>query len=394
MEHIFEKIMVMILSGGKGERLYPLTKDRAKPSVPFLGAYRIIDFSLSNCLNSGLRKIALLTQYKSLSLERHILFGWNIFHPESRGSIISLPAQGRVGERWYEGTADAVFQNIYSIQQENPEAVLVLSGDHVYKADYGRLIKYFLEKDADAVVLAKPVPRRDGRRFGIVRVDEEQRMREFVEKPKNPPSVPTDPDHSLASMGIYLFKTPNLIRALIQDAKNAKSTHDFGRDVLPRLIREHKVYAYPFDGYWEDIGTIDAFWKSNMAFLSPEPPFELSDAAWPIRTYQRQHPPAFIDKSSLVNSIVSSGCHISGANLRNSILSPGVRIGRQSEILDSIVFDEVQIGKNVRLKKVIVDKNSIIPDDFVIGYDEQRDGRHFKLYGEGIRIVPKNWRLD
>jgi glucose-1-phosphate adenylyltransferase len=386
--------MVMILSGGKGERLYPLTKDRAKPSVPFLGAYRIIDFSLSNCLNSGLRKIALLTQYKSLSLERHILFGWNIFHPESRGSIISLPAQGRVGERWYEGTADAVFQNIYSIQQENPEAVLVLSGDHVYKADYGRLIKYFLEKDADAVVLAKPVPRRDGRRFGIVRVDEEQRMREFVEKPKNPPSVPTDPDHSLASMGIYLFKTPNLIRALIQDAKNAKSTHDFGRDVLPRLIREHKVYAYPFDGYWEDIGTIDAFWKSNMAFLSPEPPFELSDAAWPIRTYQRQHPPAFIDKSSLVNSIVSSGCHISGANLRNSILSPGVRIGRQSEILDSIVFDEVQIGKNVRLKKVIVDKNSIIPDDFVIGYDEQRDGRHFKLYGEGIRIVPKNWRLD
>ena len=195
-------------------------------------------------------------------------------------------------------------------------------------------------------------------------------------------------------MGIYLFKTPNLIRALIQDAKNAKSTHDFGRDVLPRLIREHKVYAYPFDGYWEDIGTIDAFWKSNMAFLSPEPPFELSDAAWPIRTYQRQHPPAFIDKSSLVNSIVSSGCHISGANLRNSILSPGVRIGRQSEILDSIVFDEVQIGKNVRLKKVIVDKNSIIPDDFVIGYDEQRDGRHFKLYGEGIRIVPKNWRLD
>jgi glucose-1-phosphate adenylyltransferase len=394
MERIFEKIMVMILSGGKGERLYPLTKDRAKPSVPFLGAYRIIDFSLSNCLNSGLRKIALLTQYKSLSLERHILFGWNIFHPESRGSIISLPAQGRVGERWYEGTADAVFQNIYSIQQENPEAVLVLSGDHVYKADYRRLIKYFLEKDADAVVLAKPVPRRDGRRFGIVRVDKEQRMREFVEKPKNPPALPTDPSRSLASMGIYLFKTPNLIRALIQDAKNAKSTHDFGKDVLPRLIREHKVYAYPFEGYWEDIGTIDAFWKSNIAFLSPAPPFELSDAAWPIRTYQKQHPPAFIDRSSLVNSIVSAGCHISGASLRNSILSPGIRIGRQSEILDSIVFDGVKIGKNVKLKKVIVDKDSIIPDDFVIGYDEKRDGRYFKIYGDGICIVPKNWRLD
>jgi glucose-1-phosphate adenylyltransferase len=394
MEHIFEKIMVMILSGGKGERLYPLTKDRAKPSVPFLGAYRIIDFSLSNCLNSGLRKIALLTQYKSLSLERHILFGWNIFHPESRGSIISLPSQGRVGERWYEGTADAVFQNIYSIQQENPEAVLVLSGDHVYKADYGRMIRFYLEKAADAVVLAKPVPRQEGRRFGIVRVDEERRITEFVEKPKNPPVLPPDPDHALASMGIYLFRTPILIRALMQDAKNAKSSHDFGKDVLPRLIEEDKVYAYLFKGYWEDIGTIDAYWKSNMAFLSPAPPFELSDAAWPIRTYQGQYPPTFIDKSSLGNSIISSGCRISGASVRNSILSPGVQIGRQTEVLDSIVFEGVQIGKNVRLKKVIVDKNSIVPDDFVIGYDEQQDGRHFKLYGEGIRIVPKNWRLE
>ena len=394
MEHIFEKIMVMILSGGKGERLYPLTKDRAKPSVPFLGAYRIIDFSLSNCLNSGLRKIALLTQYKSLSLERHILFGWNIFHPESRGSIISLPAQGRVGERWYEGTADAVFQNIYSIQQENPEAVLVLSGDHVYKADYGRMIRFYLEKAADAVVLAKPVPRQEGRRFGIVRVDEERRITEFLEKPKNPPALPPDPDHALASMGIYLFKTPNLIRALMQDAKNAKSTHDFGKDVLPSLIEEDKVYAYLFEGYWEDIGTIDAYWKSNMAFLSPAPPFELSDAAWPIRTYQGQYPPTFIDKSSLGNSIISPGCRISGASVRNSILSPGVQIGKQTEVLDSIVFEGVQIGKNVRLKKVIVDKNAIVPDDFIIGYDEQQDGRHFKLYGEGIRIVPKNWRLD
>jgi len=394
MEHIFEKIMVMILSGGKGERLYPLTKDRAKPSVPFLGVYRIIDFSLSNCLNSGLRKIALLTQYKSLSLERHILFGWNIFHPESRGSIISLPAQGRVGERWYEGTADAVFQNIYSIQQENPEAVLVLSGDHVYKADYGRMIRFYLEKEADAVVLTKPVPRQEGRRFGIVRVDEERRITEFLEKPKNPPALPPDPDHALASMGIYLFKTPNLIRALMQDAKNAKSTHDFGKDVLPSLIAGDKVFAYLFKGYWEDIGTIDAYWKSNMAFLSPAPPFELSDAAWPIRTYQGQYPPAFIDKSSLGNSIISPGCRISGASVRNSILSPGVQVGRQAEVLDSIVFEGVQVGKNVRLKKVIVDKNSIIPDDFIIGCDEQQDGRHFKLYGEGIRIVPKNWRLD
>jgi len=384
----------MILSGGKGERLYPLTKDRAKPSVPFLGTYRIIDFSLSNSLNSGLRKIALLTQYKSLSLERHILFGWNIFHPESRGSIISLPAQGRVGERWYEGTADAVFQNIYSIQQENPEVVLVLSGDHVYKADYGRMIRFYLDKDADVVVMAKPVPRHEGRRFGIVRTDASGRIREFVEKPKNPPALPGEPDQSLAAMGIYLFKTPNLVRALMQDAKNAKSSHDFGKDVLPRLVGEHKVYAYSFQGYWEDIGTIDAYWKSNMAFLSPAPPFDLYDATWPVRTYQGQNPPAFVDKSSLVNSIVGPGCRISGASLKNSILSPTVQIGRHSEILDSIIFEGAQIGKNVRLKKVIVDKVSIIPDGFTIGYDPNQDDRYFKVYGEGIRIVPKNWRLD
>lgn len=394
MENLFEKTLIMILSGGKGERLYPLTKDRAKPSVPFLGTYRIIDFSLSNSLNSGLRKIALLTQYKSLSLERHILFGWNIFHPESRGSIISLPAQGRVGERWYEGTADAVFQNIYSIQQENPEVVLVLSGDHVYKADYGRMIRFYLDKDADVVVMAKPVPRQEGRRFGIVRTDGSGRIGEFVEKPKNPPALPGEPDQSLAAMGIYLFKTPNLIRALMQDAKSAKSSHDFGKDVLPRLVGEHKVYAYPFQGYWEDIGTIDAYWKSNMAFLSPAPPFDLYDATWPVRTYQGQNPPAFVDKSSLVNSIVGPGCRISGASLRNSILSPAVQIGRHSEILDSIIFEGAQIGKNVRLKKVIVDKVSVIPDGFTIGYDPQQDDRYFKVYGEGIRIVPKNWRLD
>ncbi len=394
MEHVSEKILVMILAGGKGVRLYPLTKDRAKPSVPFLGAYRIIDFSLSNCLNSGLRKIALLTQYKSLSLERHILFGWNIFHPESRGSIISLPAQGRVGDRWYEGTADAVFQNIYSIQQENPEAVLVLSGDHVYKADYGHMTRFFYEKEADMVVLAKPVPRREGRRFGIVRVDEERRIRDFVEKPKNPPVLPADPDHCLASLGIYLFRTPSLIRALIQDAKDAKSSHDFGKDVLPRLIKERKVYAYLFQGYWEDIGTIDAYWKSNMAFLSPEPPFALNEAEWPIRTYQGQNPPVFIDKGSLVHSIISPGCRISGASIRNSILSPGIHVGRQSEIRDSIVFEGVRIGENAKLKKVIVDKNSVIPDGFAIGHDPLQDGRHFRLYGEGICIVPKNWRLE
>jgi len=392
MSQLFEKTLVMILCGGRGERLYPLTRDRSKPSVPFLGTFRIIDFSLSNCLNSGLRRIALLTQYKSLSLERHIFSGWNIFHPESGGFVISLPAQERVGDRSYQGTADAVFQNIYSIQQENPEVVLLLSGDHVYKADYGPMIRFYIEKEADAVVLAKPVPRQEGRRFGIMRIDENSRITEFLEKPKNPPSLASDENISLASMGIYLFKTPSLIRAVIQDAKNPRSSHDFGRDILPRLILEHRIYAYPHEGYWEDIGTIDAYWNSNMAFLSPAPPFDIHDAAWPFRTYQSQYPPSFIDRSTVHNSIISPGCCISKSRIRNSIFSQGVRIGEDASIRDSIIFQGVRIGPRARLKRVIVDKYSIIPDGFVIGEDEKADSRFFRIYGDGIRIVPKNWR--
>jgi glucose-1-phosphate adenylyltransferase len=394
MEILSEKTLVMILCGGKGERLYPLTRDRAKPSVPFLGSYRIIDFSLSNSLNSGLRKIALLTQYKSLSLERHMLHGWNIFHPESLGFIISLPAQGRVGDRWYEGTADAVFQNIYTIQQENPEVVLVLSGDHVYKADYRKILQFFREKDTDAVIMAKLVSRKEAVRFGVVGVHEENRIVEFLEKPKRPPVAPWDSQNSLISMGVYLFRTPILIKALMQDAKNPKSTHDFGKDVLPRLIQENRIYAYLFEGYWEDIGTIEAYWKANMSFLSSTPPFLLQDNLWPIRTYKSQYPPSYIMKSTINNSIISSGCFIYDANLRSSIVSPGVKIGESSLIQDAIIFEGVEIGKGAKLRKVIVDKFSLIPDKFEIGYDDQLDIKNFKISREGIRIVPKNWRLE
>ncbi len=393
MAQIFEKTLVMILCGGKGERLYPLTRDRAKPSVPFLGTYRIIDFSLSNCLNSGLRKIVLLTQYKSLSLERHLRNGWNIFHPESRGYVISLPAQGRVGDRWYEGTADAVFQNIYTIQQENPEVVLVLSGDHVYKADYRQMLRFFSDTKADVVVLAKPVPRAEGRRFGVMRIETDRRITEFLEKPKNPPALPSDETLTLASMGIYIFKTSNLIRALMQDAKSPKSSHDFGKDILPRLIQDHQVYAYPYQGYWEDIGTIDAYWKSNMAFLASAPPFDIHDQAWPLRTYQGQFPPAFIDRSMVHSSIIGAGCRVHRAEIRSSILSPAVQIGEGALIQDSIVFSRAQIGRGARLKKAIVDKNSIIPDGFIVGEDSAADARWFKTYGDGIRLIPKNWRL-
>jgi glucose-1-phosphate adenylyltransferase len=394
MDRLTERTLVLILCGGKGERLYPLTKDRAKPSVPFLGAYRMIDFSLSNCLNSGLRRIALLTQYKSLSLERHILLGWNIFHAESRGFIMSLPAQGRVGDRWYEGTADAVFQNIYTIQQENPDAVLNLSGDHVYKADYGRFIEFARDKSADAVLMAKPVPRMEARRFGVLHTDGDGRITEFVEKPKNPPGIPGDPTRALASMGIYFFRTVPLIRALIQDAKSSKSGHDFGKDILPRLIGEANVFAYPHEGYWEDIGTIDAYWTSHMAFLSETPPFPIQDPAWPVRTYQGQHPPALIDGSSIRSSLVGPGCAIRGASLSRSILSPGVVIGEGASVEDSIVFEGVRIGRDAHLRKCIIDKNSILPDGARIIPGDGTEVREFRVYGDGIRIVPRGWRPD
>ncbi len=394
MEISSEQILVMILCGGKGERLYPLTKDRAKPSVPFLGSYRIIDFSLSNSLNSGLRKIALLTQYKSLSLERHILYGWNIFHAESGGYIFSLPAQGRVSTQWYEGTADAVFQNIYTIQQENPAAVLVLSGDHVYRADYRPIIQFFNEKKADAVILAKTVNRAEAGRFGVISTCRSRRIKDFFEKPDRPPAVPWDNRLSLISMGVYLFRTSVLVRALIEDAKNSASSHDFGKDVIPRLINQAKVYAYLYDGYWEDIGTIDAYWKANMAFLSPSPPFRLNDKAWLIRTHKTQEGPSYLIKGEVENSILSSGCRIQDGLIRHSILSPGVQVLSGAKITDSIVFEGVEIGREANLHRVIVDKFCRIPNGFVVGSDQKKDKKNFLVSETGITVVPKNWRAE
>lgn len=389
-----DRILVMILCGGKGERLYPLTRDRAKPSVPFLGSYRIIDFSLSNSLNSGLHKIALLTQYKSLSLERHILNGWNIFHPETKGFVISLPAQGRVADHWYEGTADAVFQNIYSIQQENPEAVLVLSGDHIYKSDYRPIIDFYGEKKADAVVLAKLKPRAEASRFGVIDVDKDNRILRFIEKPKNPPGLPADPETTLISMGVYLFRTHVLIKALIRDAKDPASNHDFGKDVLPRLIGDSRVFAYPFANYWEDIGTIDAYYKANMLFLSPAPPLVVNDKGWPIRTYKPQYPPSFLGKATVRNSIVSSGCLIKDAVLHDAILSPGVKVGEGARVERAILFEGAEVGPQARVQGAIVDKFARIPAGFVLGADEKEDGRYFKLSADRIRVVPKGWKLE
>jgi len=394
MELLSKKTLTMVLCGGKGERLYPLTRDRAKPSVPFLGAYRIIDFSLSNALNSGLRRIALLTQYKSQSLERHIINGWNIFHAESGDYIISLPAQGRVSDHWYEGTADAVFQNIYTIQQENPEAVLVLSGDHVYDADYRKLLLFFGQTGADALIMTRTIPIEEASRFGVIGVDDERRIVEFMEKPKKPFAAPWDADKSLISMGVYLFKTPVLIKALLKDARNPRSSHDFGKDIIPSLIGSHRVFAFTFDDYWEDIGTIDAYWEANMAFLSPSPPLILKDPAWPIRSYKPQYPPTFISGADLRSSIVGPGCTLTDCCIVNSIIAPGVRIAPGAEIVDSILFENVEVRRGARLRKAILDKSSTVPEGFEIGFDADKDGRDFKISRTGIRVAPKGWTSE
>ncbi|HEK84984.1 MAG TPA: glucose-1-phosphate adenylyltransferase [Candidatus Aminicenantes bacterium] len=394
METFYKKVLVMILCGGKGERLYPLTKDRAKPSVPFVGSYRIIDFSLSNSLNSGFRKIALLTQYKSLSLERHILQGWSIFHPESHEYIISLPAQGRVSEHWYEGTADAVFQNIYTIQQENPDFILILSGDHVYRSDYRQLLKFFLEKEAEVMVMAHTCPITAASRFGIISIDNDYRIIDFIEKPKRPSPLPWSPDQSLISMGVYLFSTPVLIKALIRDARNPRSSHDFGRDIMPELIKQNKVYAYVFEDYWQDIGTVDAYWQANLDFLTPTPPIKLADPTWPIRTYKPQYPSSYFSGGEIINSIIGSGCQILGGVIKNSILSPGVVVEPGAHIEDSIIFEKTIIGKEARLKRAIVDKQVIIPEKFSVGFDLEKDKSYFKASPGGIRTIPKGWRLE
>ncbi len=394
MELSSKRKLVMVLCGGKGERLHPLTRDRAKPSVPFLGGYRIIDFSLSNALNSGLRRIALLTQYKSLSLERHILNGWHIFHPESGSYIISLPAQGRISDHWYEGTADAVFQNLYTIQQENPDFVLILSGDHVYRADYRPVIKYALQKQAEAVVLAKPVPVAEASRFGVVGVDAERRIVQFQEKPRNPFPYDDAGEQSLVSMGVYLFRTPVLIKALIKDARNPKSGHDFGKDIFPQLVRDFRVQAWVFDGYWEDIGTVDAYWKANMDFIGTAPPIDMNDRAWPFRTHRPQYPPSYIEGGEIKQSVICEGCRVARARVERSILAHGVRVESGAEVTESIVFEGSWIRSGARLRRTIVDKHCVIPAGFEVGFEREKDVLDFKVSRGGITTVPKGWRPE
>jgi len=403
-----DKILTIILAGGQGKRLYPLTKDRAKPAVPFGGIYRIIDFTLSNCLNSGLRKIVVLTQYKSFSLDKHLRLGWNIFNNELNEYIEQIPPQQRISDQWYQGTADAVYQNIYTLEKEQPEMVLILSGDHIYKMDYRNMALFHLENKADLTIACMEVPLSEGKRFGVIKTDEENRIVGFHEKPSEPIPSPNNPEATLASMGIYLFNTTTLVKAIIDDAKQ-DTNHDFGKNIIPEMIHSKRVYAYPFtDGtnnnlnYWRDIGTLDAYWEANMDLVQESPEFNLYDKDWPIRTHQEQNPPAkTIFKKTLpeertdmiLNSIVSGGCIISGAKVEGCILSPDVRVDTNSEIYDSIIMESVRIGENVKIRNAIIDKSVNIPDYMSIGYNREDDSKHFTVTDSGITVVRKEMHL-
>jgi glucose-1-phosphate adenylyltransferase len=402
------KILTMVLAGGKGERLYPLTEHRAKPAVPFGGKYRIIDFTLSNCLNSGLRRIAVLIQYKSHSLDRHIRTGWNILNPELGEYLASVPPQQRISEDWYRGTADAVYQNLFLLDNEQPEFLLVLAGDHVYKMNYADMYNFLLAKQADAVVGAIEIPLAEARRFGVIGVDEGYRILRFDEKPKNPVPIPNDPTQAFASMGIYLFRAPIIRERLIQDAKE-DSAHDFGKDIIPRMIRENRVYAFKFQDenkkavkYWRDIGTLDAYWEANMDLVAVDPLFNLYDQEWPIRTYQGQYPPAkFVFAQDYqggrmgvaLDSIVCGGCIISGGRVQNSVLSPNVRVQDHADVRESVVMENVVIGEHARIRRAIIDKDVIIPPKTEIGYDLDADRRRFTVTDSGLVVISKGMKL-
>lgn len=397
-------ILAMILAGGKGERLHPLTIHRAKPAVPFGGIYRIIDFTLSNCINSGIRKIAVLPQYKSLSLDKHLRLSWNFFSGELNEYIISVPPQQRVGEKWYQGTADAIYQNIYMIEKDAPDHLMILAGDHIYKMDYSEMLRFHREKKADATVAAIEMPKSMASSFGVLEVDEEYRITGFKEKPRDPKHIPGRPDVAFASMGIYLFNTRKAIEHLEFDALH-DTAHDFGKNIIPQMMTTDRVFAYNFKDenkkeakYWRDVGTIDAYWEANMDLVSVDPQLNLYDRAWAIRTYQGQHPPAkFVfaqeerggRRGVSLDSIVAHGCIISGGQIKNSVLSPNVRVNSYSEVKESILMENVNIGRRCRIRKAIIDKDVTIPPGTEIGYHPEEDRKRYYVTPSGIVVIAK-----
>jgi glucose-1-phosphate adenylyltransferase len=385
----------MVLAGGVGERLYPLTKERAKPAVYFGGPYRIIDFTLSNCINSGLRRIFIALQYKSLSLSRHLRMGWSVVADELGEFIEILSPQKRVGEHWYLGTADAVYQNLYSILRENPKLLIVLSGDHVYKMDYAKMLRFHRDHGAGATLAVIEVPTEEAHRFGVLQVDEQDRLTGFLEKPRDLPKG----QQVLASMGIYIFDMEILTPALEADARKS-TTHDFGKDIIPEIITKAPVYAYRFYDenkkaakYWRDIGTLDAYYEANMDLCHVNPEFNLYDPEWPLRTNQLQAPPAkfvFADPGRCgqsLDSIISAGCIISGSRISGSVLCPNVRVHSFCEIDQSILMPGVRIGRHARIRRAIIDRDVFIPRGALIGHDEVEDRKRHTVTQSGIVVV-------
>jgi len=399
------RVLALVLAGGKGTRLEPLTRDRAKPAVPFGGAYRIIDFTLSNCINSGLRRILVLTQYKAASLDRHINLGWRFLCRELDEFIDILPPQQRIDDHWYQGTADAVYQNIYSIEQTRPEYILILSGDHVYKMDYSQLLRDHIDSGADATIACIPVPIEHGHQFGVMRIDDSRRIVDFQEKPAEPAPMPNDPSRCLASMGIYVFNTAFLFELLCRDAVNPGSSHDFGKDIIPSIVHSYNVRAFPFQDpetgeacYWRDVGTLDAYYEANMDLVQVEPVLNLYDESWPIRTYHPIAPPpkfVFAQEDApnprvgqALDSMVCSGCIVSGGRVQRSILSHFVRVNSWARVEESILFAHVQVGRYARIRRAIIDKAVRVPEGMEIGYDLELDrARGFTVTESGVVVI-------
>jgi len=392
--------MAMIMAGGRGSRLEDLTEARAKPATPFGGKFRIIDFPLSNCVNSGIRQIYVLTQYKAHSLIQHINRGWGYLRGEFGEFIQIVPAQQQIGGHWYLGTADSIFQNLNLIREAQPEHVLILAGDHIYKMDYGPMIAAHTKREADLTVGVIQVPLHEATGFGVMTIDEGNRVTRFDEKPVNPHPVPGNPDVAMASMGIYVFNRDFLIDVLNADAANEKSVHDFGKNIVPESIEKHRVFAYPFhdvktraQSYWRDVGTVDAYFRANLELIYVHPELNLYDADWPIWTYQEQLPPAkfVLDDSGRVgmatNSMVSGGCIVSGAYVRQSLLFSSVTVDEGSEVIQAVILPQVKIGKHCRITRAIIDRRCVIPDNTVIGEDHAEDAKRFKVTAEGVVLV-------
>ncbi|HKU13438.1 MAG TPA: glucose-1-phosphate adenylyltransferase [Steroidobacteraceae bacterium] len=403
VSRITRHTLAVIMAGGRGERLKHLTDHRCKPATPFGGKFRIIDFVLSNCVNSGIRRISIMTQYKAHSLVQHIQRGWGYLRGEFDEFVEVIPAQQQLGNFWYRGTADSLYQNLQIIRLHHPRHVLVLAGDHIYKMDYGPMLAAHVEKRADITVGVVEVPREQATAFGVMSVDADYRITKFSEKPKDPEGIPGRPDHALGSMGIYVFKANLLYRLLEEDAKRPDTNHDFGRNIIPNALGSLKVFAYPFTDsntrvqhYWRDVGTVDAFYEANMELVHVDPELNIYDESWPIWTYQRQYPPAkfVLDEAGrrgmAVNSMVSGGCIISGAHVNQSLLFSNVRIDERSYLERAVIFPDVRIGAGSIIKRAIVDTGAVVPPDTHIGVDRAEDARRFYMSEGGIALVTRD----